>query len=291
MLEPKDQTDERKDPEVADEELRFDNVAEERPSQLSLTCSRCSTPIKDTYFSTVDAIFCSSCRWEAEADSSKPVSGGVGRFGKAFLYGLAAAAAGTLVYFMVLWLSGYEIGLIAIAVGWLVGKAVFAGSGGVGGTKYQLMAVALTYCSICASYAPLIVQELMSDPKVAASEEATSDALSDSGAIVRMAPAGEDSRPLTPEEIEAARPAPANPEEMETGAAYTIGGGEAAEMNSFVGLAVLTAIVLAFSMAAPFLGGFENILGLLIIGFGLFEAWRHSGRRELVFEGPFSAGD
>lgn len=44
------------------------------------------------------------------------------------------------------------------------------------------------------------------------------------------------------------------------------------------------------ALAAPFLGGFENIIGLLIIGFGLYQAWQMNKRVELRFNGPFRVG-
>lgn len=44
------------------------------------------------------------------------------------------------------------------------------------------------------------------------------------------------------------------------------------------------------ALAAPFLGGFENIIGLLIIGFGLYQAWQMNKHVELRFNGPFRVG-
>jgi hypothetical protein len=40
------------------------------------------------------------------------------------------------------------------------------------------------------------------------------------------------------------------------------------------------------ALAAPFLAGFRNILGLFIIGLGLYEAWRLNRRPQLVLSGP-----
>ena len=39
-------------------------------------------------------------------------------------------------------------------------------------------------------------------------------------------------------------------------------------------------------MVAPFLGGFENIIGIIIIGIGLYEAWKLNRRVELTISGP-----
>jgi hypothetical protein len=47
------------------------------------------------------------------------------------------------------------------------------------------------------------------------------------------------------------------------------------------------AAVVAFALAAPFHQGF-NIIGLLIIAFGLWRAWKLNQRTELTVNGPFS---
>jgi hypothetical protein len=49
-------------------------------------------------------------------------------------------------------------------------------------------------------------------------------------------------------------------------------------------LAVLGAIVLA----SPFLAGFQNIIGWLILGFALYEAWKVNRRIHLEVTGPFA---
>jgi hypothetical protein len=54
------------------------------------------------------------------------------------------------------------------------------------------------------------------------------------------------------------------------------------------GLWLLTAFVIAF--AVPFLSGFENIIGIVIIGIGLYEAWKLNKRAELTISGPHMLG-
>ena len=65
----------------------------------------------------------------------------------------------------------------------------------------------------------------------------------------------------------------------------------------FVGLPVLTAElvigaigIFVIAAALPFLAGFENIIGLLIIGFALWEAWKINRKVELAVVGPFQVG-
>jgi hypothetical protein len=51
---------------------------------------------------------------------------------------------------------------------------------------------------------------------------------------------------------------------------------------------VIVALVLAFIY--PFAAGIENAIGLLIIGFALYEAWRVNRYTPLQIEGPFQLG-
>ncbi len=81
-----------------------------------------------------------------------------GNVPRALLYGSGAAVAGCLLFYAVSVLTGFQFGLIAIAVGYLVGKAVRKGSGSLGGRKYQVMAVLLTYISIASTNLPAITK-------------------------------------------------------------------------------------------------------------------------------------
>ena len=56
-------------------------------------------------------------------------------------------------------MSGWQLGLVAVAVGFFVGWAVRKGSGGRGGWQFQALAMALTYVSIAASWLPIMIKE------------------------------------------------------------------------------------------------------------------------------------
>ncbi len=46
-------------------------------------------------------------------------------------------------------------------------------------------------------------------------------------------------------------------------------------------------VAIAITLAAPFLVGIKNIIGILIIGFALYEAWKMNRRAVLDISGPF----
>jgi hypothetical protein len=71
--------------------------------------------------------------------------------------------------------TGYEIGLIAILVGFMVGWAVRRGAGGLGGRRYQLLALTLTYLAIGATYVPLAMRQLADEPSGQSANPALGD--------------------------------------------------------------------------------------------------------------------
>jgi hypothetical protein len=68
-------------------------------------------------------------------------------FPKALIYGAVAAILGSIGYAMV-WSLGFMISFVAIGIGWLVAKAMLAGSGGLSGRLYQIAAAGMTYLAV-----------------------------------------------------------------------------------------------------------------------------------------------
>lgn len=252
------------DPSTPSGELQFDRVEGQSGQSPGGVCAECGQPLRDVYYEVNGRVLCERCRRAAEA--SWAAGSSAGRFGKAVLFGVAAAAAGSALYYAVLALTGYEFGLIAIVVGLLVGVAVKKGSNGRGGWKYQTLAMFLTYTSIVSSYVPLIIREaLKPDQQVASLDGDTASlpfAFSDTAAAVIAVDSA--SQPVV---------------------ASRLGTEEAARGPTNPVLAIAMAIGLIYAL--PFLAGFQNILGLVIIAIGLYEAWKLNQRAELKIAGPF----
>jgi hypothetical protein len=188
----------------------------------AVSCASCQRTIPELYYEAAGRVFCPPCKGAFEL----ALAGGsrAARLLAALAYGTAAAAVSAVAWYAIVKLTGYELGIVALAVGLAVGLAVRAGSQGRGGWPYQMMAVALTYLAIAASYLPLVVAGF---------------------------------REQVP---------------------------ETEELILWVSAAL-------FALALPVWqvteGGF---IGVLIVGFALFEAWRRNRRQTLVFSGPFRVG-
>lgn len=223
----------------------------------TVSCGTCQRTIPDVYYEAGGQVLCAVCK-DAAQDS---LQGGsrVGRLLSALAFGTIAAAVSAVGWYAITELTGYELGIVAIAVGILVGAAVRAGAKGRGGWLYQTLAVAFTYLAIATSYVPTMVEVLraqaLQESEVAQEEEPTAEQ------VELVQPSGEETPGASPDEVELPP--------------------EAQEAAIWVG-----AIVFAFTW--PVLqvteGGF---IGLLIVGFALYEAWKLNRRQALALTGPF----
>jgi hypothetical protein len=231
----------------------FTSQASGDPSQApgdAPVCRACSTSIVGSYYTLGDQMLCEPCHF-AVRDAGAPGSALSRAFGALGLGLVAAIVAGAL-WLVVTELTGYEIGLIAIVVGFLVGAAVRIGGRAVGGIGYQLLAVLLTYSAIVMTYVPAIVSELRANEALIAQLE---------------------SETTDPTRIELSAEGDVTPAVDEWAITIT-----------------LYLISVPFAYAAPFLIGFENAIGLLIIGFALFQAGKMNKTALLEMQGPFRLG-
>ena len=143
------------------EDLQFDRVeTSSTASDTSSTsfgpaviCEMCSMPVGSEYYHVNDKPVCASCR-AAVIDAAKTPRS-AGPLVQAGIFGLGAAIAGAAIYYAVIAITKFEIGLVAILIGYMVGYAVRKGSGGRGGRRFQVLAIVLTYWAVGLAYTPL----------------------------------------------------------------------------------------------------------------------------------------
>ena len=225
--------------------LQFDKAEFDQPA--SMACSSCQQPITTAYYELNGATLCGACRGLAAGEKGTPLL----RLLRAGIAGAGAAFAGGLLYFLVAYFLHMEIGLISIAVGFAVGVAVKWGSYGRGGAPYQAMAVALTYLAIVSSLLAVGFIQLVNSGGATETTVTESSAGDDDASAARISL------------------------DSDASAATVIANEpSASEAGGLVGLVMLA----GFMLALPFFGGFENILGIAIMAFGLWEAWKINKR-------------
>jgi hypothetical protein len=119
-------------------------------------CAACKGAVEGSYYQYAGHVICARCGARVRAGQQEP---GTAHLLRGLTFGAGAAAACSLGYAAITALSHLEIALVAILVGYLVGRAVRIGSYGLGGRRSQVLAVALTYFSITGSYLLLALRE------------------------------------------------------------------------------------------------------------------------------------
>ncbi|MBL9038821.1 MAG: hypothetical protein JNG84_09925 [Archangium sp.] len=135
----------------------------ETPGAIAETaCVNCNQPFPGAYFTVNGRPICPRCK--AGLETAFAGGSGVARLVKAPLLGLVFGLGGTVVWYLVEHVAKLQIGLIAILIGYLVGRGVATGSENRGGVVYQVIAGALTYLCICLAWAPEVVEALANSP-------------------------------------------------------------------------------------------------------------------------------
>jgi hypothetical protein len=240
--------------------MQFDRVELATPD-AGRACRSCQKLIANEYYELGGNVVCPAC-----AEGLRGGKGGGGVFLRASLLGGGAALLGTIVWFIIIKAMDAEYGLVAIAVGLFVGFAVRKGSGRRGGWKYQTLAMLLTYFSITASKVPFVLQGLAEGAHKAADARGKTEGKT-----------GDEAGRAGDGTTAAASPAAGQAD------AHAAGGGDG---GAGVGALLLAfAIILGIALASPFIGGTGNIMGIIILGIALYEAWKINKR--LPITGPF----
>jgi hypothetical protein len=246
--------------------LQLDRAEFADQGEQQRRCAGCGQPLAGSYYEINGKICCAACHERLTAAFEKR-PGPVG-FLRAAGAGLGAAMVGAGIYFAVRAATGYEIGLISILVGFLVGKAVHWGCGGRGGGLYQALAILLTYLAIVSTYVPAIypVFKKIYDARAAA---ATASSPSPGTASVQAGPGAAGSRQAQATADRRSREARAR------------AGPDGVPYGVIAG----TLLLLLIAAALPFTGR-VGILGWFIIAIGLYEAWKLNQRPRLTVSGP-----
>lgn len=231
-------------------DLQFDRAEPAAAGAAPTSCTVCQQPLAGSYYAVNGRAVCAACRDKVAAHAAS------GHFATAFLLGLGAAALGAGIYFAIEALTGYEFGLVAVVVGLLVGNAVRKGSRGIGGWRYQALAIGLTYLSVVVTDASLVIRSAIQE----------SGTHADSAVVAPIRPgAATGSAPVVVVDS--------------TGGTASANGGH----NPAIALFML----LGLALAMPFLIGFQSPLHFVIVAFALYEAWKLNRTPAFTITGPY----
>jgi hypothetical protein len=126
-------------------------------------CKSCAQAISGDYYRVNGAPTCANCTQQIREQMPKDSHSA---FGRGVLFGVGGALLGLGIYVAFALATGWMIGYISLAVGYIVGKAIVMGSGGLGGRRYQIAAVLLTYAAVSLAAVPIAISQHMKQRSV-----------------------------------------------------------------------------------------------------------------------------
>jgi hypothetical protein len=224
-------------------------------------CEFCQQPLSGTYYRVNASRACPGCaeRMRSEIDRDKHAA-----YVRALTYGIGAAMVGLIGYALIaILLQGWVISYMSIGVGWLVGTAMMKGSNGVGGRRYQIAAILLTYAAVSMAAVPIGIHFADERKQKRQQREVQQQKIEDEQRQLEQESGQRSSLPP---------PAPATRPTISLG--------------TWLGRLAL------LGLASPFLELQSSpgwgAMGLLILFFGMRIAWRIAAGRPFGVFGPFA---
>jgi len=281
----------------AGDELQFDQAEYATPTHAGSSCGVCKRPIDDVYYEFNSKICCATCRQQIEA----AFRGGsrAGRVIKALVFGSLAALAGAILYYAIIRITGYNIGLVAIVVGVMVGGAVRKGTGNRGGLFYQFLALLLAYMAIGLMHVPMLIEEQIKTWRAQAEQAKILPEKNDRDrAKVDGEPKAPATRELAKHDGEPKAPVPKDRAKVEGENQHAVDAEEkpdvkGPQLNLVVGILFLFVLAIAVVFSLPVVAAIADPISALIYCIALWTAWGANKPAKLAFNGPFrvSTGD
>jgi hypothetical protein len=224
-------------------------------------CKSCNQALAGQYFRVNGSLACARCVDQLNSQIPKDTHS---VFVRGLIFGFGGALLGLILYSGFTIITGIEIGYVSLAVGWLIAKAIKMGSRGIGGRRYQIAAVALTYAAVSMAAIPVYFSQ-------ANKEEAKKPAQTQTAPPANPGPA-------TP-----SQDSPSSTADTPSQPAST--GKPAPNLLRALGLLVL------IGLASPFLelqSPVNGAIGLVILFVGMNIAWRLAAGPKIEILGPFT---
>jgi hypothetical protein len=243
------------------------STAEYASPSGSVRCKSCNQTLGSQYYSVNGVTTCAYC---AEQTKLRLPQDSHQSFVRGLIFGIGGAILGLVLYSAFGIITGLMVGYVSLAVGYIVGKAMMKGSKGIGGRRYQIAAVALTYAAVSTAAIPIGISQYIKEEK-----QKKQNLVKHAAPPSVHAPAS--GQPGQPPQAAPAADAGA-PEESSASPKSKLGFGAALGMLAIAGL------------ASPFLelaDPLHGIIGLVILFVGIRIAWRITAGVKVDILGPF----
>lgn len=149
-------------------------------------CAACQQPLTAQYYRVNGKMACPACTQRLQRTLPQDSHAA---YVRGILFGIVAAIIGMICYAGFTIITGFYIGYVALAVGWLVAKAIMLGSKGIGGRRYQILAVILTYAAVSLAAVPIVISAYSkAKDRISTVQKQKTSAAEDQAAVPEQAP-------------------------------------------------------------------------------------------------------
>jgi len=249
------------------------------------SCTRCGEPVKQYYFRVNGAMHCMPCakvmkdaRPEDDASSYK----------RAVLFGGIAALIAFVSYTVFTLSTGWLPGLLAFFAGYAIAKMMMVGSRKIGGRRYQVTAVFLTYMALSLSAIPIMIGEQARFRAALRVQQSTGDLVEEQQRLEQEFGTGTNTAaPSNPKPGSAQKKSATD----NTTSAVTVWQGRlGARPSSQISPAAILGTLVIVGLLSPFLALWMPLQGgtcLLVLLGGMLIAWHVTAATRHEIIGPF----
>lgn len=121
-------------------------------------CKACGKPVGSPHYRVNGSLACTNCTQQIQQRLPKDLHS---IYVRGIAFGVGGAILGFSIYVAFTLATGLAAGLVSLAVGYIVGKAIILGSKGAAGRRYQVAAAMLTYMAVSLSAVPILISHQM----------------------------------------------------------------------------------------------------------------------------------
>jgi hypothetical protein len=236
-------------------------------SSAGEVCKSCKQAITGDYYRVNGMLACESCANQVRQQAPKDTHSA---FVRGITFGIGGAILGFILFAGFVIITGISLGYISLAVGFLIGKAMKMGSGGIGGRRYQVAAAALTYVAVSMAAVPIAIHYYRDGKTQQAQHKAPPP------------PAAAPATPNTGRPADTTIVVPSDPVDNPPL--------EEPALKPQVSASQLLGQLVLLGLASPFwelANPLNGIIGLAILAFGINIAWKLTAGPKLEILGPF----
>jgi hypothetical protein len=253
-------------------------------------CAICGHSVGSTYYRVNQSLSCGMCAQSVEAAIPRDSHAA---YVRALLFGAGGAVLGLIAYSAFGIITGLVIGYLSLGVGYLVGKAMMAGSKGIGGRRYQIAAVLFTYAAVSMSAIPMAIAYGVKHRREAPAPKPMTRAEEEKQ--LQQEFGNEAAKPIPPRAgSQSANPGQTGSSPTQASASNASPAQAAPAQRAHVSRrspAAALGYLALIGLASPFLDledPVHGLIGLVILMVGVRIAWQLTAARRPDISGPFS---